>query len=88
MYRLGNVGADRSPVEMAGQPLTLRRRYCQVRHPGPVHCTPDTAGGLGILNELCHVGECFRVTLRHRDRDAGLLKSAMDNVRAGEFRDE
>jgi exodeoxyribonuclease V alpha subunit len=28
------------------------------------------------------------VALRHRDRDAGLLKSSIDDVRAGEFRDE
>ena len=70
------------------QSLTLRRRNSQVRHSGPVHRTPDTAGGLGILNELRHVGECFWVALRHRDRDAGLLKSSIDDVRAGEFRDE
>ena len=28
------------------------------------------------------------MALRHRDRDAGLLKSSIDDVRAGEFRDE
>jgi len=41
-----------------------------------------------ILNELRHISECFWVALRHRDRDAGLLKTAIVNVRAGEFRDE
>jgi hypothetical protein len=81
----------RGPVvrrSVPAQSLTLRRRNSQVRHSGPVHRTPDTAGGLGLLNELRHIGECFRVALRYRDRDAGLLKSAIDNVRAGEFRDE
>ena len=76
------------PVERGGQSLALRRCNSQVRHSGPVHRTPDIAGGLGILNEFRHIGECFRAALRHRDRDAGLLKSAIDNVRAGEFRDE
>ena len=81
----------RGPVvrrNVAGQSLRLRRRNSQVRHSGPVHRTPDAAGCLGVLNELRHIGESFRVTLRHGDRDAGLLKSSIDDVRAGEFRDE
>ena len=73
---------------VAGQSLTLRRRHSHVRHSGPIHRTPNTARGFGILNELRHIGKSFRVTLRHCDRDAGLLKSAIDDVRAGEFRDE
>ena len=76
------------PAARCGQSLTLRRRNSQVRHSGPVHRTPNAARGLGVLNELRHIGKSFRVTLRHRDRDAGLLKSAIDDVRAGEFRDE
>ena len=78
----------RRPAARCGQSLALRRRHSQVRHSGPVHCTPDTARGLGVLNELRHIGKSFRVTLRHRDRDAGLLKSSIDDVGAGEFRDE
>jgi len=70
------------------QLLTLRRRNSQVRHSGAVHRTPNAARGLGVLNEFRHIGKSFRATLRHRDRDAGLLKSAIDNMRAGEFRDE
>jgi hypothetical protein len=42
-----------------GQSLALRRRHSQVRHSGPVHRTPDTAGGLGLLNELRHIGKSF-----------------------------
>ena len=69
---LGNVGGG--PVvrrNVAGQSLALRRRNSQVRHSGPVHRTPDTAGGLGVLNELRHIGKSFRVTLRSIHKSQG-----------------
>ena len=63
------------PAERGGTIASLRRRNSQVRHSGPVHRTPDIAGGFGILNELRHIGECFWVALRHRDLPSSPIES-------------